>query len=305
MHLVVAGEVDFLKLRSIQSGIELGWNPNSYCEPQTESIHPTLLFTKSGENSGKDLEWRTIAFHKEKKNPQLLQTLHLQCTNSYLHLEALEVNNTFKLEILGSNNTVICSACDLDRLTLSVTGHGNRLSFDSTQPLKETSLSISGYRNFVENLWLLGCVLSTLSVRNESFLTMTIQQELYERQIKFTRDSSSSIAVTLPVEGQRNVQSLYELWSLDSTLLNIETQKTRKSDPPPFEPLNIIETPAQRTICIICITSIPDHLLQPCGHLCFCQPCYQELSARETNYSCPICRGEITSIQKVFTVLGY
>jgi Zinc finger, C3HC4 type (RING finger) len=302
MHLVIAGEVDFLKLRSTESGIEQGWSPSCRRESWTDSGRLILGFTKQTVNPSGELQWSTIGFHKDQKNPQLLKTLHLQCSNSYLHLETLEVNGVFNLEISGSCNTIVCSACDLSHLTLSVTGHENRITFDTSQPALEVSVSMSGWRNFVENLWLLGAAISKVVVWNDSVLTMVVQQELNERKIKFTRDKSSSITVSLPVEGPRNVQSLYELWSLDSTLLCIETQKTRKSDPLPFLPN---ENPTQHTICIICMNSIPDHLVLPCRHLCFCQACCLELSSREMTSNCPICRADITSIEKVFPVMGY
>jgi hypothetical protein len=304
MHLVVAGEVDFLKLRSTEAGLELGWSPSSHCEPESNNLQLTLRFTRNLNSTGKEIQWTTISFHKERKNPQLLETLHLQCSNSYLHLETLEVSTTFSLELSGSSNTVVLSACDHNRFTLAVTGHENRITFDNTMPVHEIYLSVSGWRNFIENLWLLGSILSTMAVRNESILTVMVQQELNERQLKFIRDGTSTITVTMPAEGQRNVQSLYELWSLDSTLLCIETQRIRKSDPPPPEPMETTESIPQRTICIICRDSIPDLFLLPCRHLCFCQKCCQELSAREMTTNCPICRSGITSIERVFNVVG-
>ena len=301
MHLVIAGQVDFLKLRSTKTGIEQGWSHNSRCQSWFDLGKLILGFTENTAEPAGELQWGTIGLHKTSKNPAVLQTLHLQCSSSYLHLENLDVGNTFNLQISGSCNTIVLSACDFSRLTLSVTGHENRISFETTQPILEVALMISGWRNFVENLWLIGALMSTIVVWNDSILTMMVQQDLNERQIKFTRDKSAAITVNLPVEGPRNVQSLYELWTLDSTLLCIDTQKTRKSDPPPVQ---TPDTPTQHTICIICMDSIPDHLVQPCGHLCFCQPCWLGLSAREITTTCPICRGGITCIQKVFPVMG-
>jgi len=46
--------------------------------------------------------------------------------------------------------------------------------------------------------------------------------------------------------------------------------------------------------CVVCLDAVSDHLVIPCGHKCGCSACLSVLT------KCPICRGPITSIQRVF-----
>ena len=46
--------------------------------------------------------------------------------------------------------------------------------------------------------------------------------------------------------------------------------------------------------CVDCLDVASDHLIIPCGHKCGCSACLSVLT------KCPICRGPITSIQRVF-----
>lgn len=65
--------------------------------------------------------------------------------------------------------------------------------------------------------------------------------------------------------------------------------------------LFVMVTSHGRTIgnnkCVICLNAHADYLLVPCGHLCACQICVQQLRSRG---SCPICRSYIQSTTKVY-----
>ena len=49
--------------------------------------------------------------------------------------------------------------------------------------------------------------------------------------------------------------------------------------------------------CVICFSGERSHLITPCNHLCCCSTC-----ARQIHEQCPICRGHIGSIQRIFLV---
>eukprot|EP01084_Bolivina_argentea_P065457 119313_1 len=50
--------------------------------------------------------------------------------------------------------------------------------------------------------------------------------------------------------------------------------------------------------CTICLDKPSDYIIIPCGHQCGCKECLTKL--QDTNSKCPICRGEIQLIQKVY-----
>ncbi len=58
--------------------------------------------------------------------------------------------------------------------------------------------------------------------------------------------------------------------------------------------------PTTRQECSICLDSIKDTVLYPCGHICACLPCAQVLVATRDKNKCPLCRKEIVGICRVY-----
>lgn len=54
----------------------------------------------------------------------------------------------------------------------------------------------------------------------------------------------------------------------------------------------------QLSLCSVCLDSPADFLVIPCGHQCACEDCLKKIQA--SSGDCPICRVNITSIQRVF-----
>jgi len=79
-------------------------------------------------------------------------------------------------------------------------------------------------------------------------------------------------------------------------------------------PSTLMEEYKQRWTCKVCLASEVTILIQPCGHLCLCEPCslaihrhFREGRLRDLMFGgsipptpCPICRGPIQSGVKVF-----
>jgi hypothetical protein len=51
--------------------------------------------------------------------------------------------------------------------------------------------------------------------------------------------------------------------------------------------------------CVLCFDAPKDHIIIPCGHMCVCQACANQLTQMSVP-SCPICRGAIQQTNKVF-----
>ena len=50
--------------------------------------------------------------------------------------------------------------------------------------------------------------------------------------------------------------------------------------------------------CSVCLTATKTHVLIPCGHKCVCDKCAS--GYRAAGSQCPICRGRVQSVVKVF-----
>jgi len=53
--------------------------------------------------------------------------------------------------------------------------------------------------------------------------------------------------------------------------------------------------------CAVCMSNVPDSVIVPCGHVCLCHDCGEALLELDgTRKTCPICRGPINSVVKLF-----
>mmetsp|Transcript_41059 Transcript_41059/g.30198 ORF Transcript_41059/g.30198 Transcript_41059/m.30198 type:complete len:122 (-) Transcript_41059:38-403(-) len=50
----------------------------------------------------------------------------------------------------------------------------------------------------------------------------------------------------------------------------------------------------EETDCLVCLCEPRNAIVMPCGHMCVCTTCGNQLIAKK--YTCPICRGHISSI---------
>ena len=58
------------------------------------------------------------------------------------------------------------------------------------------------------------------------------------------------------------------------------------------------ELPDGLPTCSICLTNPVDTALRPCFHASFCEECAGAISTRRL--PCPICRGQVTGVQRVY-----
>jgi hypothetical protein len=55
----------------------------------------------------------------------------------------------------------------------------------------------------------------------------------------------------------------------------------------------------KKNVCVVCLENKKTHAFNPCGHMCVCETCADEIIQRGSN--CPMCRADITSLLKIFT----
>mmetsp|Transcript_51584 Transcript_51584/g.85471 ORF Transcript_51584/g.85471 Transcript_51584/m.85471 type:complete len:210 (+) Transcript_51584:71-700(+) len=55
---------------------------------------------------------------------------------------------------------------------------------------------------------------------------------------------------------------------------------------------------AKNKECLICFNAEKTHAMVPCGHKCVCEGCAQAIQS--SSNQCPVCRGNIQSVLKVF-----
>ena len=53
------------------------------------------------------------------------------------------------------------------------------------------------------------------------------------------------------------------------------------------------------TSCVTCKDKIPERVVEPCGHLCFCQGC-ADIFQNSNSSRCPVCKEEFTTIGRVY-----
>jgi hypothetical protein len=54
--------------------------------------------------------------------------------------------------------------------------------------------------------------------------------------------------------------------------------------------------------CVICMESVADWVLLPCGHICMCRACSQTILS-SSNKLCPLCRVQVENTIKTYGVV--
>ena len=57
---------------------------------------------------------------------------------------------------------------------------------------------------------------------------------------------------------------------------------------------------AEGALCVVCMDAPKQYAIRPCMHMCTCEACTQQLQEQGAR-SCPVCRGPIEGIERVFT----
>ena len=68
----------------------------------------------------------------------------------------------------------------------------------------------------------------------------------------------------------------------------------------PAAPAPQPEAEAEGSLCVVCMDAPKNHFIRPCMHMCTCEACTQQLQEQGAR-SCPVCRGPIEGIERVFT----
>ena len=72
---------------------------------------------------------------------------------------------------------------------------------------------------------------------------------------------------------------------------------TTPAAPPPAA-TTTVRVVDRKGLCVCCMTEPADFLATPCGHQCCCEACFAQLQG--TDARCPICRGRIQGVVRVF-----
>ena len=56
----------------------------------------------------------------------------------------------------------------------------------------------------------------------------------------------------------------------------------------------------EEALCVVCMDAPKNHFIRPCMHMCTCEACTLQLQEQGAQ-SCPVCRGPIEGIERVFT----
>ena len=106
-------------------------------------------------------------------------------------------------------------------------------------------------------------------------------------------------AEAVEVETAERLQMEDELVALSLRMQEVQ-QRLGSSRTPPSAPTTPAPHPdAEETMCVVCFDAPKDHLIVPCGHMCVCAGCAEQLTNTRTP-TCPVCRAAIRETVKVF-----
>jgi hypothetical protein len=63
--------------------------------------------------------------------------------------------------------------------------------------------------------------------------------------------------------------------------------------------ISVNDTPG-KNLCIICLIGTKNIIGEPCNHVLLCEECYSTHKDKFINYPCPMCRGNIVALKKIF-----
>ena len=73
-----------------------------------------------------------------------------------------------------------------------------------------------------------------------------------------------------------------------------DVNELRQSSSSQFPNMQTSTTVSERDLCVICMDSLCNTVLLPCGHLAACEHCAQHFTI------CPICRSDIVEVKTVY-----
>ena len=83
-----------------------------------------------------------------------------------------------------------------------------------------------------------------------------------------------------------------------SDTMRVQQMQAELGVVPPVAPAPQPE--AEEALCVVCMDAPKSHVIRPCMHMCTCEACTQQLQEQGAQ-SCPVCRGPIEGIERVFT----
>jgi hypothetical protein len=124
--------------------------------------------------------------------------------------------------------------------------------------------------------------------------------ERAERARAAAEEAAAAAAVSAEAEAEAAAERLRleeELATLDTRRQQVQAKLGSSSVAPPAAPAP--HPDAEETMCVVCFDAPKDHAIVPCGHVCVCASCAEQLTKTRTP-TCPVCREPIQQTMKLF-----
>jgi hypothetical protein len=121
--------------------------------------------------------------------------------------------------------------------------------------------------------------------------------EQAERARAAAEEAEAAAAVKAATEAEAAAERLQIEEEMAALTLRLQRAQARvgSSVVPPAAP----HPDAEETMCVVCFDAPNDHAIVPCGHVCVCEACAEQLTKTRTPM-CPVCRGPIRETMTVF-----
>jgi hypothetical protein len=123
-------------------------------------------------------------------------------------------------------------------------------------------------------------------------LTLKMQGDALTRQsdaLRLQQMEEEMAALTLKMQG--------DALTRQSDALRLQQMQARLGSS--VAPPAALVPGAEETLCVVCVDAPKQYAMLPCLHMCACGPCAQRLLELDPA-RCPVCRGPIERIGRVF-----
>jgi hypothetical protein len=125
-------------------------------------------------------------------------------------------------------------------------------------------------------------------------LAALVAEAMIEQAKTERAERARAAAEAAAVEAAAELQQLdEEMAALDTRRQQVQARLGSGVVPPAARP------DAEETQCVVCFDAPKDHAIVPCGHVCVCARCAEQLTKTRTP-TCPVSREPIIQTMKLF-----